>query len=451
MQKASHDKAESVQNKNIASARTTSKKGKPARSGINASPRITEQETLQRKIFGPAMRQKIPDADKGKKQPPAPALINRTGLPDEVKTNMETGFNTDFSDVRIHLNSQDALKINAMAYTQGHDIHFAPGRFNLGTSEGQQILGHELAHVVQQQKGRVKPTGAVAGMPVNDSPELEKEADIAGLKASGEKKRKTSQTTQLKSLESAGELTGGVVQRRVVWQKNPFGIITHISITGRRPSWWAIAKKRHPSQSGDDRRHVMAWTVIKRIIEAAILGKDDSGIASFLLNPMNFNDAAWAASDVMPRVKELLSRGQLADAIEYYARARFNDPGNLFMGPSQPNRALGVRILPAFRALADILGQWNSKIGLDSPLPRPYILKYPFWDSRTRKAEIGQIPINTWADVVNWYANMAMDWDSFDDWENATPAFLGHLESISPELARIMEERAAAKRRDTPQ
>ena len=109
---------------------------------------------------------------------------NRTGLPDKVQNKMETFFNTNFSDVRIHKNSSKALEVGALAYTQGSDVHFAPGQFGPETSSGQRLLGHELTHVVQQREGRVQPNTEVAGLPVNDNPALEYEADLMGIKVS---------------------------------------------------------------------------------------------------------------------------------------------------------------------------------------------------------------------------------------------------------------------------
>jgi len=108
---------------------------------------------------------------------------NKTGLPDGIKQKMETAFNSDFSDVKVHSNSSKAPEVGALAYTQGNNIHFAPGQFNPDTSAGQKLIGHELTHVQQQREGRVKPTTEIAGMPVNDNPALEKEADILGEKA----------------------------------------------------------------------------------------------------------------------------------------------------------------------------------------------------------------------------------------------------------------------------
>ena len=110
--------------------------------------------------------------------------VNKTNLPDEVKSGMESSFNHDFSHVRVHANSSKAPEVGALAYTQGSDVHFAPGQFSPGTSSGRQLIGHELAHVVQQGQGRVSPTTTVNGMPVNDNPALEKEADVLGARAS---------------------------------------------------------------------------------------------------------------------------------------------------------------------------------------------------------------------------------------------------------------------------
>lgn len=52
---------------------------------------------------------------------------------------------SDFSGVRVHYNSAMPAHLNALAYAQGSDIHLAPTAPN--------PLGHELAHVVQQQGG----------------------------------------------------------------------------------------------------------------------------------------------------------------------------------------------------------------------------------------------------------------------------------------------------------
>ena len=106
-----------------------------------------------------------------------------TGMSEGLRGKMENSFGTDFSDVNVHTNSLQAKDIGALAYTQGNDMHFAPGQFNPETQSGQELIGHELTHVVQQREGRVEPTTEVNGMPVNDNHGLESEADNLGAKA----------------------------------------------------------------------------------------------------------------------------------------------------------------------------------------------------------------------------------------------------------------------------
>lgn len=99
----------------------------------------------------------------------------------EVRGKMEGALGQDFSDVRVHEGSQ-ASSLGAVAYTRGRDIHFAPGKYSPKSHEGQKLLGHELAHVVQQRAGRVAvPQGK--GAPINADSRLEKEADDLGKKA----------------------------------------------------------------------------------------------------------------------------------------------------------------------------------------------------------------------------------------------------------------------------
>jgi hypothetical protein len=56
-------------------------------------------------------------------------------------------------------------------------------KLNPNTQGGQELLGHELTHVVQQREGRVQPTKQGKGITVNDNPTLENEADVMGKKA----------------------------------------------------------------------------------------------------------------------------------------------------------------------------------------------------------------------------------------------------------------------------
>jgi len=109
-------------------------------------------------------------------KPLQPNRENNTGMPDNLKAGVESLSGIDLSDVRVHYNSPKPSKIGALAYTQGTNIHVAPGQ--------ERHLSHEAWHVVQQAQGRVKPTMQMReGIAVNDDKELEREADIMGYKA----------------------------------------------------------------------------------------------------------------------------------------------------------------------------------------------------------------------------------------------------------------------------
>ena len=101
-------------------------------------------------------------------------------LPGDLQQKMQSSFNEDFSNVTVHQNSQKSVQLNALAFAQGNDIHFAPGQYNPQSLKGQELIGHELAHVQQQRQGRVAPTIQSKGLDVNTEPELEQEADHLG-------------------------------------------------------------------------------------------------------------------------------------------------------------------------------------------------------------------------------------------------------------------------------
>lgn len=109
-------------------------------------------------------------------RPPIQRQENKTGLPDQLKSGMESISGLSLSDVKVHRNSDKPAQLQAHAYAQGTDIHLGPGQ--------EKHLPHELGHVVQQKQGRVKPTVQLKGkVNVNDDAGLEKEADVLGAKA----------------------------------------------------------------------------------------------------------------------------------------------------------------------------------------------------------------------------------------------------------------------------
>jgi len=74
-------------------------------------------------------------------------------LPESVREFFEPKFGYDFSRVKIHTDARagdTAKRMNALAYTMGPHIVFAPGQFAPYSHEGKKLLAHELTHVVQQ-------------------------------------------------------------------------------------------------------------------------------------------------------------------------------------------------------------------------------------------------------------------------------------------------------------
>jgi len=87
-----------------------------------------------------------------------PEALRSPGQPLDASARalFEPRFGADFSRVRLHhdaLAARSAAAIGAKAYTVGADIVFGAGRYQPGSSAGQRLLAHELAHVVQQGGG----------------------------------------------------------------------------------------------------------------------------------------------------------------------------------------------------------------------------------------------------------------------------------------------------------
>jgi len=129
--------------------------------------RVEEEGLMQGKFVAESSAQLAQQPD---------AKPNNTGLPDNLKSGVESLSGLSLDNVKVHYNSPEPAQLNAQAYAQGTDIHVGPGQ--------EQHLPHEAWHVVQQAQGRVKPTLQMKdGVSVNDDHGLEREADEMGGKA----------------------------------------------------------------------------------------------------------------------------------------------------------------------------------------------------------------------------------------------------------------------------
>lgn len=109
-----------------------------------------------------------------REQTATPSAAQSASIPDSVKAVINSGHGRsldnstrkymeprlggqDFSQVRIHTNTsaaETARMLGALAFTVGRDIGFAKGQYAPGSTAGDRLLAHELAHVMQQRFGK---------------------------------------------------------------------------------------------------------------------------------------------------------------------------------------------------------------------------------------------------------------------------------------------------------
>ncbi|HKV78350.1 MAG TPA: DUF4157 domain-containing protein [Candidatus Sulfotelmatobacter sp.] len=114
-------------------------------------------------------------------------VLNSSGQPLDEATRafMEPRFGRNFNDVRVHVGPQaatSAREVSARAYTVGRHLVFDQGQYAPDSRLGQQLLAHELAHVVQQGGAQEIPSQ----IPITDAHDpTETQAEDAANFASG--------------------------------------------------------------------------------------------------------------------------------------------------------------------------------------------------------------------------------------------------------------------------
>jgi hypothetical protein len=74
-------------------------------------------------------------------------------LPPSVRGFMEPRFRADFSKVKVHTGEKAArlsTQLSAQAFTVGSHVFFGRDRFRPESSEGRELIAHELTHTIQQ-------------------------------------------------------------------------------------------------------------------------------------------------------------------------------------------------------------------------------------------------------------------------------------------------------------
>ncbi|RIH88682.1 eCIS core domain-containing protein [Calidithermus roseus] len=83
-----------------------------------------------------------------------------TPLPGPLHQRLEAHLGHPLPKILIHADDEAhrlSEALGAQAFTTGHDIFFRQGAYDPHSLEGQKLLAHEAAHVLQQSRGLVKP------------------------------------------------------------------------------------------------------------------------------------------------------------------------------------------------------------------------------------------------------------------------------------------------------
>jgi hypothetical protein len=146
---------------------------------------------MQQSIGNRAVQRMIqsPSADTeraGDALPMAPSVDDVVGVPGQAldpgtRAFFEPRFGSDFRQVSVHTGSraeESAAAVNARAYTVGTHIVFGTGEYAPGNTAGQELLAHELAHVVQNAQGATEASAVDGARAVSQpSDPLEKAAE----------------------------------------------------------------------------------------------------------------------------------------------------------------------------------------------------------------------------------------------------------------------------------
>ena len=110
-------------------------------------------------------------------------------LPKSTRSFFEPRFRQDFSQVRVHTSTkaeETAKSLNAKAFTLGRDIAFGSMQYAPESTEGKQLLAHELAHTIQQRSNTLsftRQTASSSELIIDLDDSLEQDADRVSARA----------------------------------------------------------------------------------------------------------------------------------------------------------------------------------------------------------------------------------------------------------------------------
>ncbi|WP_216651710.1 DUF4157 domain-containing protein [Paenibacillus sp. NEAU-GSW1] len=305
---------------------------------------------LQRSIGNKAVGQLLQSSDpaaQSKSVQPVQKKENKTGLPDSLKSGLEQQSGIDLSDVKVHYNSKEPSKVQALAFAQGNDIHIGPGQ--------ERHLPHEGWHVVQQKQGRVQPKLQMKnGMLLNNNDGLEREADSMGQAAlrMGETMQRhpldAQQAASAPNSPQARSTAQMVVQRKVIIKFNEpehemeeFDTLTATidSVSAERDKPTVATEDQ--SVDASQRSHVTSNVVFTSLFERNLVGKNWVEAWEFLKEQYQFLYdllTRWYAEENLKKGSNAHIRKQLplliAGGIQNCTKELTRGSGNLPIGDS---------------------------------------------------------------------------------------------------------------------
>jgi hypothetical protein len=120
----------------------------------------------------------------GRVHPDVESMIARqrgggSALDDASRNRLSDAYDDPLGDVRVHTGDtadQLARSVQARAFTVGSDVFFADGQYAPGSTAGDTLISHEVAHVVQQRGAST--SGPLQVTDPGDA--MEREADTLG-------------------------------------------------------------------------------------------------------------------------------------------------------------------------------------------------------------------------------------------------------------------------------
>ncbi|WP_211768149.1 eCIS core domain-containing protein [Kutzneria sp. CA-103260] len=154
-------------------------------------------------------------------------------LPQATRRHMEGALAADFSGVRVHTGpdaQQAASALRARAFTSGNSIMFAANTYQPGTHEGDRLLAHELAHVVQQSSG--VQLASIDGGATDPLEVAADKAAAAAVKVNSPEQSTSSDLLRQLEIYVAWHYFGGKIPEAIAW---PVRCVLRLAVTGGVP------------------------------------------------------------------------------------------------------------------------------------------------------------------------------------------------------------------------